>query len=214
LRGELPKPALCLITDEKRSVDDNERNVHAAFDGGCRWVQLRHRRMATLAFFKLGDRLRTLCDTYGAALIVNDRIDVALAVGADGVHLPAAGLTPEAARRLVGENVLVGRSVHSTAEISALVAGPVDYFQFGPVFETASKRAFGAPQGIDELRLAVIAAAEKPLCAVGGITAANAAEVAATGARGIAVIGAIHTAEDVTAATSLLIDASAISSPR
>jgi thiamine-phosphate pyrophosphorylase len=194
-----------LITDESRSVEENERNVRAAFDGGCRWVQLRHRRIVALEFYRSAERLRALTNEYHAMLIVNDRVDVAVAVDADGAHLPAAGLTPPAARDLLGTDKLIGRSVHSVEEIIALKGGGVDYFQFGPVFETASKRAYGAPQGLDELTRASLAASPCLVCAVGGITIDNAAATISAGAGGIAAIGAIHSARDVREQTARLL---------
>lgn len=204
LAGALPSPALCLITDELRSVEENERNVHAAFDGGCRWVQLRHRHIAALEFYRFAERLRAMTNEYDATLIVNDRVDVAITVDADGVHLPAAGLTPHATRGLLGTGKLIGRSVHSIEEV-VLLNDDVDYFQFGPVFDTASKRAYGAPQGLGELTRASSAAAPRPVCAVGGISIDNAARTIAAGAAGIAVIGAIHSAHDVREQTARLL---------
>lgn len=209
----LPSPPLCLITDETRSVAENERNVRAAFDGGCRWVQLRHRRISTLEFHRSAERLRVLCDEYASVLIVNDRVDVAVAVGADGVHLPAAGITPRDARTLIGADRLVGLSVHSTGEISASGDGSVDYFQFGPVFDTASKRAYGAPQGLAKLRAAVTAANGTAVCAVGGITSENITEITASGASAVAIIGAIHAAGDAAEATSQLLRVARLAGP-
>lgn len=196
-----------MITDESRSVKENERNVRAAFDGGCRWVQLRHRRITALELYRSAERLRALANQYAATLIVNDRVDVAISVDADGVHLPAAGLTPRAARALLGTGKLIGRSVHSVQEIVAPPDAEADYFQFGPVFDTASKRAYGAPQGLDELRRASSAAAPRVVCAVGGITVDSAVRTIAAGAAAIAVIGALHSARDVREQTAHLLTA-------
>ncbi len=205
LAGALPSPALCLITDENRSLEANERHVALALDAGCRWIQLRHRIAETRDFFDSAERLRTLCTRFGATLIVNDRIDVAVAVGADGVHLPAAGLAPALARQLLGDEKLIGRSVHSIDEIESLIDTSIDYFQFGPVFDTASKHPFGPPQGLARLAAARAAAGAKTLVAVGGITADAIERVVTAGAAAISVIGAIHAADDVVAATNLLL---------
>jgi thiamine-phosphate diphosphorylase len=207
LAGALPSPALCLITDETRSPSNNDRNVHAALDGGCRWVQLRNRRITTLEFYRWAERLRSVTEAYRAVLVVNDRIDVALAVGADGAHLPANGLAPAHARRLLGPDALLGRSVHSIEEIAALAAAGLDYFQFGPVFDTQSKRAYGDPQGLDKLRAAVEAAGPIAVCGVGGITPERAAQICSVGAQGVAVIAAIHAVADAGVATQQMLDA-------
>ena len=205
MAGALPSPALCLITDETRSPRANEYTVRAALSSGCRWVQLRHRRISALEFYRLALRLRELTDEHGAILIVNDRVDVALAANADGVHLPGAGLTADAARELIGTDKLIGQSVHSLDEIIALEQSAVDYFQFGPVFDTASKRAYGAPQGLQALRAACKAAKPRAVCAVGGITSDNAQQAIDADAAGIAVIGAIHEADDLPSVTTDLI---------
>jgi thiamine-phosphate pyrophosphorylase len=205
LSRSLPNPPLCLITDETRSPQDNLRTIEAALDAGCRWVQLRHRRLGARALLDFGRRLRELTTEHAATLVVNDRVDVALAARADGIQLPAAGMETAAARRALGAGALLGRSVHSLDEIVALARAPLDYVVFGPVFDTASKRAFGPPQGLDALTAAVAAAAPRPLCAVGGLTADRAAAVLRSGAAAIAVIGAVHAAADPALAVRTLL---------
>lgn len=207
MAGALPSPALCLITDETRSLEDNERTIRAALDAGCRWIQLRHRRIDARSLHDCAQRLRTLTLEYEATLIVNERVDIAVAVGADGAHLPAGGLSPAMARTLVGNDKLLGCSVHSSDEIQALRNEAVDYFQFGPIFDTASKRAFGPPQGLDALTRAVRAAAPLALAAVGGITPHSIGDVLGAGATAISVIGAIHRASDVATQTTRLLRA-------
>ena len=138
---------------------------------------------------------------------MNDRIDVALATGADGVHLPAAGMDTDRARALVGPDRMLGRSVHSIGEIHALAGAALDYLQYGPVYATPSKAAYGAPQGEERFKEAVEAAGSRPLIAVGGINAERAARLRALGASGIAVIGAVAHAEDPALATTDLLTA-------
>jgi len=150
------------------------------------------------------ERLARACRAAGVRLLVNDRVDVAIASGADGVHLPAAGIAPADARSLVGAGALVGRSIHAEDELSA--AAGADFCVFGPVYDTPSKRKFGEPQGIARLAR-VCAATSLPIFAVGGVTADRVREVRAAGATGIAVIGAVLAAPDPGAAVRRLLDA-------
>ena len=170
-------------------------------------VQLRHRRLATRDLQRLADRLRKITSEHGARLMVNDRVDVALATGADGVHLPAAGMNVDHARKLLGPDLTLGRSVHSIEEIRALADAPLDYLQYGPIYATPSKAAYGAPQGEERFKEAVDAAAARPLVAVGGINAERAARLCVLGAAGVAVIGAIARADDPATAINDLLSA-------
>jgi thiamine-phosphate pyrophosphorylase len=196
-----------LITDESRSVADNRRVVAAALSAGCRWVQLRHRTLGDRALFEFADALRHTTAEHGARLIVNGRLDVAIAVSADGLHLPASGIDPQDARGRVGDRMLVGRSVHSVEEILALSDSPLDYVQFGPVFETPSKREYGPPQGLELLARACTAGGKRPLCAVGGVTAATTTLLIENGVAAVAAIGAIYDSVDPGSAVAALLDA-------
>jgi thiamine-phosphate pyrophosphorylase len=130
----------------------------------------------------------------GQMLVVNDRLDVALAVGADGVHLPSAGVPAPDARRLLGPGALVGVSCHSSSDVARAIRGGADFATFGPVFETPSKRAYGAPVGT--ARLAEAALLGLPLLGLGGVDPSNAAAVMASGASGLAAIRAWLEADD------------------
>lgn len=168
-------------------------------------VQLRHRRLATRELQRLAEWLRRITSDHGARLILNDRVDVALATSADGVHLPAAGMNVDAARKLLGPDLMLGRSVHSIDEIRALADAPLDYLQYGPIYATPSKAAYGAPHGEERFKEAIGASGARPLVAVGGINAERAARLRALGAAGVAVIGAVTGAGDpATAANNLL----------
>jgi thiamine-phosphate pyrophosphorylase len=151
-------------------------------------VQLRAKALSGRALYDAAAALKRVTDERGAPLLVNDRVDVARAVGAAGAHLPARGLPAKAARRAAGENFLLGASTHSLDELAMAVRGGVDYATFGPVFPTASKAAFGAPLGLAALAAAV-AASPVPLFALGGVDATRAADCARAGAR-VACIGA------------------------
>jgi thiamine-phosphate pyrophosphorylase len=123
--------------------------------------------------------------------LINDRIDIALAVEADGVHLGQSSFPVSVARRLLGPNKLIGVSTHNPVEIAA--AAGADFIVFGPVYFTPSKAAYGEPQGLERLRQAVVLSAV-PVLAIGGINSERVAEVLATGACGIALISAISAA--------------------
>ena len=185
--------AIYLITDRTQTNGrDLIEVVAAACRGGVRAVQLRERDLDTRSLLALARALRETTREHGALLLINDRVDVALACGADGVHLPANSFRVADARQLLGAERLIGVSTHSVAEAARAAA---DFVVCGPVFDTPSKRPFGPPLGLDTLRRAAAACAA-PLIAVGGITAKNAAEVLAVGAAGIAVIRAVLAAPD------------------
>jgi len=170
-------------------------------------VQLRARGWNGIEFHRAAERLRELTRLASCRLVVHDRVDVAIAIRADGVHLPADGIDPRRVRSLLDARdratTTLGLSVHSLDEIRAL-GREVDTVQFGPVFETASKRRFGAAQGLGMLARAVEAAqalAHVPrVVAVGGIAPRNVESVLDAGADGIAVIGAVMGAADPAAA--------------
>jgi thiamine-phosphate pyrophosphorylase len=196
---------LTLVTDDALAPDALVRIVERACSAGRVIVQLRAKNAGGRALLALARRLGAVTSAAGSLLVVNDRVDVALASGAGGVHLPAAGMASDQARALIGPKKLLGRSVHSLAEIDGERAtGAVDYVQFGPTFATPSKAAFGPPPGLEELARAVERARPLPVVAGGGIDATNAAEVMRADAAGIAVIRAVMRAADAAAATSAL----------
>jgi thiamine-phosphate pyrophosphorylase len=178
----------------------------AAFlEGGAAAVQLRLKGTQGAELVRVGTEAARLCRARGALFIVNDRVDVALACGADGVHLGQEDLPLQVARRLAPD-LIVGISTHSDAEIDA--AEGADYLGFGPVFATRSKPGapLPPPHGIAGLRRAV-QRARAPVVAIGGITAATAAEVAKAGAACAAAIGELCHAPDPTAAARALSEA-------
>ncbi len=167
--------------------------VAAAVEGGAGMVQLRERDLPAGRLHGLAGRLREI--TRGRALLlVNDRVDVALAVGADGVQLPEDGLGVEAARMAAGGRLLVGRSVHSVAGAVAAEAEGADLLVVGAIFETRS-HANVEPHGVDLVRQ-VNGRVDVPLLAIGGVTAENVDVVLESGASGAAVITAITESDD------------------
>ena len=195
---------LYLVTDRPRTAGRPLLDViEQALQGGVDAVQVREKDLPASELVDLARRVRTLCRRYGARLLINDRVDVALAVGADGVHLPVDSFSPAEARQLLGAGALIGASTHSEAEARAAVAGGADFIVFGPVFDTPSKRALGAPVGLEALAT-VSHGSAIPVLAIGGITADRVASVRRCGAQGIAVIGAILEAADPRAAATEL----------
>jgi thiamine-phosphate pyrophosphorylase len=189
-------PSLYLVTDRRRTAGRPLLEiVERALDGGADGVQLREKDLSGAELVRLATALRRLTERYGARLLVNDRIDVALAADADGVHLPQDGIPPAAARELLGPGRLIAVSTHSSTEVSAAVGGSADFVVFGPVYATPSKAAYGPPRGVRELAGAA-AASRVPLLAIGGITRDRIDEVLGAGARGIAVISALLEADD------------------
>jgi thiamine-phosphate pyrophosphorylase len=168
--------------------------VEDALRGGVRAVQLRERGLDARALLALARELRTVTRNYDALLLVNDRVDVALACDADGIHLPTHSFAVSDARRLLGSQRLIGVSTHRLEEVTAAARAGADFVVFGPVYETPSKRQYGAPVGPAALEAAT--GVGIPVLAIGGMTAERVGEVQARRASGIAVIRAILGARD------------------
>lgn len=204
------KPPRAYLVTEGGLVPDLVAAVRAAVAGlppGAVAVQLREKAMPARDLLDLARALQAVCGPAGQPLLVNDRLDVALAAGAAGVHLPSTGFAPEEARRLLPPGALVGVSCHSAEEVARAAAGGADFATFGPVFDTPSKRRFGAPVGLG--RLAEAARLGLPLLGLGGVDLANAAQVVAAGAHGVAAIRAWLGAPDPGAAVRALVAACA-----
>jgi len=182
--------------------------VSAAIAGGVDVVQLREKDRSTRERYELGRRLRELTRKADVPLIVNDRVDLAAAVDADGVHLGDEDLPIAAAREQLGPEAIVGRSVSTPEAAREAAEEGADYLGVGAVYETSSKDKDPEKAGIGPERLrAVREATDLPFVGIGGITPENAADVVEAGANGVAVITAITAAEDPEAATRTLADA-------
>jgi thiamine-phosphate pyrophosphorylase len=184
--------------------------VRAALAGGATVIQLRDKTASTRRLVEAGQALRQLTSQYGALLIVNDRIDVALAVDADGAHVGQDDMPGEIARRLLGANRILGMSAGTMEEAQASIAAGADYLGVGPIFATRTKADAGAPIGTQLLRDLSVHT-EIPLVAIGGVTADNASTVIQAGATGVAVITAVVNAEDIEAATKRIVNAMIVS---
>ncbi len=195
MRPEL-KLGLYLVTDEQLSRGrETAEIVRAAIRGGVDAVQLRGKDLPIREQLAIGRALRTITREAGVLLIVNDRVDLALALDADGVHVGQDDLPAEVARQLVGAGRIVGVSAATIAEARAARDAGADYLGVGAIYGTATKPDAGTPTGPALLGL-IAGAVELPLVGIGGIGVTNAAEVIAAGAAGVAVVSAIVAADD------------------
>lgn len=186
--------SLYLVTDRRLSLGRSTVEVvAAAVSGGVTCVQLREKHCSTREFLEEARRVRELLVGTGVPLIINDRLDVALAVGADGVHLGQNDMHISDARRLVGERLVIGISAESVADAIRAEAEGADYIGVSPVFTTPTKMDTAPPLGLEGLR-EIRRAVSLPLVAIGSIRHDNAAEVLRAGADGLAVVSAIVSA--------------------
>jgi thiamine-phosphate pyrophosphorylase len=196
LRARLSRARLYLCTDARERQGDLPGFLDAALAGGVDIVQLRQKGLEARQEMEYLRVFRAACERHGALLAVNDRADIAHAVHADVLHLGQDDLPVPAARAIVGEDILIGRSTHSDEQVSAAVAEPgVDYFCAGPVWPTPTKPGRTAP-GLKLLNYAAAQREVRPWFAIGGIDAGNLDEVLAAGARRIVVVRAITEADD------------------
>ena len=186
--------SLYLVTDRTLALGRTTIEiVRAAIVGGVTCVQLREKNQSTRAFIDEAQQLRSLLSAANIPLIINDRVDVALAVGADGVHLGQTDMHIRDARRLLGDRLIIGISAESVADAVRAEAEGADYIGVSPVFATPTKTDTAPPLGLVGLR-AIRRAVRLPLVAIGSIRHDNAAEVLRAGADGLAVVSAIVSA--------------------
>lgn len=202
---DLVRVRLYLVTDSTPSAAPLERFLALAIDAGVEMVQLRERRLDDRALLDAARRCAAVCRKHGARFIVNDRADIALAAGADGVHVGQEDVHPDDVRRIVGPDAIVGLSTHSRAQIIAARETAADYIGVGPVHATPTKPG-REPVGLDLVRVAA-AEATMPFFAVGGIDASNVSDVVAAGARGVAVVRAVTLSPDPGASVRLIVEA-------
>ena len=200
----VPDLSVYLVTDRGLSRGRELVDVVlAAVRGGVTVVQLREKDASARETLELGRALLARLRPLGVPLLVNDRVDLALALGADGVHVGQSDLPPEVARRLLGPEALLGLSITGPEDLLTLDPAVVDYAGVGPLFPTASKAdatpALGL-EGFARLRRQL----PVPVVAIGGITPANASDVIAAGADGVSVVSAICSAEDCELAANTL----------
>lgn len=184
-------PLVYPITDTRISGLSHADQVAILGDAGATFVQLREKNLPALDFYNEAKLALSIAAEKGITLIINDRVDIALALGASGVHLGQDDLPPEAARKLLGDEALIGYSTHNVDQAIAAAKLPVNYIAIGPIFETGTKANPDPVVGLDGLRAVRDAIGEMPLVAIGGITFENAPAVIEAGADSVALISAL-----------------------
>ncbi len=195
---------LYVITDQELYPGRSHIDIAAAaIAGGCRIIQLRDKKASDRQFYFTACELRDMTRRVGALFLVNDRVDVAAVVGADGVNIGQTDLPVDAVRKLLGDDAIIGVSADCLEQALEAQKAGADYVGFGPVFPTTTKLDAGEVTGLDELAL-VCQAVDIPVVAIGGISIENIALVAAAGATCAAVVSAVVCAEDMVRATEEL----------
>lgn len=199
---------LCAVTDRGLARGRPLMDVvMAAVRGGVTMVQLREKHACTREFLEEARALKKLLAPLGVPLIINDRVDIALAVDADGVHVGQTDMPVETVRALVGPGKIVGLSITSAAQLKQPDAEAADYLGAGPIYAQTTKPDASTPLGIEGFA-ALRSQSSRPMMAIGGIDAGNAGAIFAAGAEGIAVVSAIMAADDCEAAAQALIQTS------
>lgn len=200
-------PSLYLVTNRHQT---NGRPLlpllEEALQAGVRLVQLREKDLDTRSLLKLATEVLHLTHSYGATLLINDRVDIVKSIGADGVHLPANSLPIYVARQILGTKALIGVSTHTPQEVSTAESQGADFIVLGPVYETPSKRNLGVPLGIQTVEK-VARKCQTLLYAIGGLNPERVGEVRKAGAYGVAVISSIFGASSISSATQHLLKA-------
>lgn len=186
---ELPK--IYPITDVRLSGISHAEQVKKLIDGGARFIQLREKYLAPKDFYFEAENALKIARERGAKIIINDRVDIALALRADGVHLGQDDLPPEKAREILGKNAVIGFSTHNLTQATEAVKLPVDYIAIGPVFSTKTKENADAVIGLEGVKKVREAIGDFPLVAIGGINYRNFQSVLDSGADSVAIISDI-----------------------
>ncbi|HMJ08440.1 MAG TPA: thiamine phosphate synthase [Pyrinomonadaceae bacterium] len=189
LRFEIPK--IYPITDRALTGLSHAEQVRRLADGGATLIQIRDKNATGADFYAAAKEAVAIARIAGARIIINDRVDIAMAVKADGVHLGQEDLPPTEARRILGDDAIIGFSTHDLKQLKAAARMPVDYIAFGPVFATSSKTEPDAIVGTERLSEARKAIPDSVLVAIGGINDANIGEVFDAGADSAAIISFI-----------------------
>jgi thiamine-phosphate pyrophosphorylase len=193
-------PRIYPITDTTISGLSHSEQIERLAAGGATLIQLREKRASPREFYRMALDAMIIARKVGVQIIVNDRVDIAMAVNADGVHLGQDDLPPDRARVLMGENRIIGFSTHSLEQALAAESAPINYLAIGPIFNTASKEKPDPVVGINALSR-IKAQITKPLVAIGGITLDTVSQVISGGADSVAIISDLLKANDITERT-------------
>ena len=181
-------PRIYPITDTGVSGLSHAEQVRRLIDGGATLIQLREKNAAPKDFIRDAEEALAIAHQNKVRIIINDRVDVALALNADGVHLGQSDMPVEAARKLLGPRSTIGLSTHNLAQMEDAIGLPADYIAFGPIFATQTKSDHEPVVGMDQLREIRHRLADKPLVAIGGITEQNFAGALEAGADSVAIV--------------------------
>lgn len=184
------------VTSREVSGLSHAEQVRLLGEAGCRFIQIREKSASTRAFYDAVIESLAVARQFGMKLIVNDRVDIAIAAGVDGVHLGQDDLSPVVARKLLGPDAIIGYSTHSVNQAIAAAKLPVDYIAIGPVFDTTTKQDPGPVVGLDGIRKVREQIGDLPLVAIGGISLSNIADTLSAGADSAAVISGLFGASD------------------
>ena len=184
-------PRIYPLTDVQLSGLSHAEQVELLSRGGATLIQLREKQMAAVEFYEQAQAAVQVAERCGVQLLINDRVDIALAVKAHGVHLGQDDMPPEAARRLLGPEAVIGYSTHNIEQAVAATRLPIDYLAIGPIFATTTKSDTAPVLGLEGLRAVRKAIGKFPLVAIGGITHKNARAVIDAGADSVAVVSAV-----------------------
>jgi len=189
---------LYLITDRKQVADRYSliASVRQALKGGAKAIQLREKDLDTRELLKLAYKMRELTARYDARLFINDRLDIALAAGADGVHLTQNSIPADAVRKVIKEKLMIGVSTHSLKEAKEAEEAGADFITLGPIYRTPSKLKYGKPLGLDKLG-EVSRKVRIPVFALGGIKSHRVKAAKKAGAYGVAMISEIFGAGNI-----------------
>ncbi len=191
LKKHFALPRVYPITDVRLSEISHAEQVKRLIDGGAEFIQLREKYLAPKDFYFEAQKALKIARDANVKIIINDRVDIALALKADGVHLGQDDLPPEKAREILGENALIGFSTHYLEQAIEAVKFPVDYIAIGPVFATATKENADAVVGLEGVKKVREAIGDFPLVAIGGINYKNFRSVLESGADSVAIVSGI-----------------------
>ena len=195
---------LYLVTDDQQDLATLKRVVRKAVEGGVTMVQVREKHGDVRAFIERAQAVKNILKDTDVPLIINDRVDVALAVDADGVHLGKSDMPAIIARELIGPNKILGLSIENEEQLAEADSLPIDYIGLSAIFATPTKTNTKKHWGIDGLKMA-LETTSLPIVAIGGINESNIPQLSATGVHGLALVSAICHAEDSKAASEYLL---------
>jgi thiamine-phosphate pyrophosphorylase len=200
-------PKIYPITDTRLSGLSHTAQVERLIAGGATLIQLREKHAAPRAFYEDAEQALRVARGHGVKIVINDRVDIALALGADGVHLGQDDLPPEHARKILGPQAIIGFSTHSIEQALRIAWLPIDYIALGPIFTTKTKENPDKTVGLDGLKSVREAIGGFPLVAIGGVNSGNVSQVIQAGAGSAAVIGDLYASpEDIAGRMAALIE--------